>query len=113
MNPSPQASQPQSGPLQRFTGRRALVTGAAGGIGTAISQRLAAEGAIVAVVDLDLERSARAVEAIVASGGQAEAFACDINISSRAVFGSPGQAAYASAKAGISTLAATLGIELG
>lgn len=36
-----------------------------------------------------------------------------VNISSRAVFGSPGQAAYASAKAGISTLAATLAIELG
>jgi 3-oxoacyl-[acyl-carrier protein] reductase len=141
-----------------------------------------------AVVDLDIERSARTVESIVAHGGRAEAFECDVtdiaaitdlekqirerigpidvlvnnagglrepapllettadqwnwtlnvnltaafymckafvpqliersggaivSISSRAVFGNPGQAAYASAKAGISTLAATLAIELG
>lgn len=35
----------------RFSGRRALVTGAAGGIGQAIIQRLRAEGATVAAVD--------------------------------------------------------------
>jgi len=38
----------------RFSGKKALVTGAAGGIGKAIVVRLQAEGATVAAADLDL-----------------------------------------------------------
>jgi 2-hydroxycyclohexanecarboxyl-CoA dehydrogenase len=41
----------------RFEGRRALVTGGAGGIGAAVAGRLAAEGAEVVVADLDLGRA--------------------------------------------------------
>ncbi|WP_028923298.1 SDR family NAD(P)-dependent oxidoreductase [Pseudonocardia acaciae] len=37
----------------RFTGQRAVVTGAAGGIGAAVAARLAREGAHVLVVDID------------------------------------------------------------
>jgi NAD(P)-dependent dehydrogenase (short-subunit alcohol dehydrogenase family) len=39
--------------MNRFAGRRALVTGAAGGIGAAVVLRLVAEGARVAAIDRD------------------------------------------------------------
>ncbi len=40
--------------MSRFEGRRVLVTGASGGIGRAVVDRLCAEGAVVAGVDLVL-----------------------------------------------------------
>ena len=40
--------------MQRFEGKRALVTGAAGGIGQAIVERLKTEGAAVVVSDRDI-----------------------------------------------------------
>ncbi len=43
----------------RLEGRKALVTGAAGGIGAAIAARLAAEGAEVWVGDIDVEGASR------------------------------------------------------
>ena len=41
---------------ERFGGKVAVVTGAAGGIGEAYARALAAEGAAVVVADLDAER---------------------------------------------------------
>jgi rhamnulose-1-phosphate aldolase/alcohol dehydrogenase len=58
--------------------RIALVTGAASGIGKAIAQRLAAEGACVVVVDLDLTR-ARAAAAEIGSSDVAVGFAADVS----------------------------------
>ncbi len=55
----------------RFTGRVAIVTGAAQGIGRATAERLGREGASVVLVDRAIE-AARAVEAgIAAAGGDA------------------------------------------
>lgn len=58
--------------MSRFTGRRAVVTGGARGIGRAIAAHLAAEGATVGVLDLDLaaaEETARYVGSLAGSGG--------------------------------------------
>ncbi|MBF6191535.1 SDR family oxidoreductase [Nocardia implantans] len=57
--------------MARFTGRSAIVTGAAQGIGAAYAQALAAEGANVVVADKNAEGGAAVVEKIVADGGTA------------------------------------------
>ncbi|QYK42225.1 MAG: SDR family oxidoreductase [Paracoccaceae bacterium] len=58
--------------------RTALVLGAGGGLGGAIAATLAAEGAKVAVADLDGAAAARTVAAIAARGGQAIAMTWDL-----------------------------------
>src|SRR5690606_26307881 len=54
--PTPERIVPLPVRTARFTDRVALVTGAAGGIGAATAQRLAAEGAAVVLTDIDTER---------------------------------------------------------
>ncbi|MGR4066737.1 3-hydroxybutyrate dehydrogenase [Billgrantia sp. C5P2] len=62
----------------QLTDKRALITGAAGGIGRAIAERYAREGARVAVADLDLAAAEATVEKIRQDGGQALALAMDV-----------------------------------
>ena len=66
---------PQS---QRLDRQRALVTGATSGLGRAIAQRLAQEGAEVLVHGRDPDRGAETVSAIAASGGTARFVAADL-----------------------------------
>ncbi|TCJ89774.1 SDR family oxidoreductase [Nocardia alba] len=57
--------------MARFTGRTAIVTGAAQGIGAVYAAALAAEGANVVVADLNVERGEEVAKQIVADGGSA------------------------------------------
>jgi NAD(P)-dependent dehydrogenase (short-subunit alcohol dehydrogenase family) len=56
----------------------AIVTGAGRNIGEDTSTLLASEGATVAVVDLDKARGEKVAAEIVAAGGKAKAFVCDV-----------------------------------
>jgi 3-oxoacyl-[acyl-carrier protein] reductase len=62
-----------------LSGRNAVVTGGSRGIGRAIALALGEAGANVAVVSTRIENSAEVREAIVAAGGKAHAYACDVS----------------------------------
>ncbi|SFX25921.1 SDR family NAD(P)-dependent oxidoreductase [Marinospirillum alkaliphilum] len=58
--------------------KTAIVTGGGGGIGRAVSQRLAEEGCKVAVLDRDQAAAQKTVDIILKQGGVAAAYAADI-----------------------------------
>ena len=62
----------------RLAGKRALVTGGASGIGAATAERFAAEGATVAIADLDGPGTDRQVAAIRTRGGDAVGIVADV-----------------------------------
>ncbi len=62
----------------RFRDKSVIVTGAAGGIGSAIAARFAQEGAQVIVTDVNAEGAEAAAAAIRVAGGSARALAADI-----------------------------------
>lgn len=65
--------------MDTSTQRVAVVTGAARGIGAATARRLAADGAAVAVCDLDATSCAATVDAIEGAGGRAIALGMDVS----------------------------------
>ncbi|UNO41577.1 SDR family oxidoreductase [Streptomyces sp. MST-110588] len=78
--PGPQQQRRPSGTPDgaRFPGRTVLVSGAAGGIGAATADRLAAEGARVLLLDIDDERGEHTARRIRAAGGAASYQHCDV-----------------------------------
>jgi len=62
----------------RLNGKVALVTGAGGGLGTAISKRFAVEGASLVCADRDGARAEATASAIANAGGSARAFRADV-----------------------------------
>ncbi len=65
--------------MRGLKNRAVVVTGGANGIGAAIVRRLADEGCIVGIFDLDGAGAEKAAQAIVAHGGRAAAAQVDIS----------------------------------
>ena len=65
--------------MGRFDGRIALVTGAANGIGLAVAERLATEGAHVWLSDIDVAGLEKAAAGILAAGQRATASVTDVS----------------------------------
>jgi 3-hydroxybutyrate dehydrogenase len=68
----------EEGSMNKLAGKVAVITGAASGIGKSIAQTLAAEGATVAVADLQIAPADAVANEIVARGGQAIGVAMDV-----------------------------------
>ena len=64
--------------MRGLQGKTAIVTGAGGGIGTAIAKRLASEGTTIAVNDINENRATSTVNAIEADGGDAFEVIADV-----------------------------------
>jgi NAD(P)-dependent dehydrogenase (short-subunit alcohol dehydrogenase family) len=61
-----------------MSGRTAVITGGGSGIGAAIGRRLAADGAAVAVFDLNADAAKETAGVITSAGGRAGGFAVDV-----------------------------------
>ena len=70
---------PQLSGLLDLTGKVALVTGAGQGVGEAVAQMLAAQGAAVAVNDFFGDRAERVAATIGAGGGRAHGVQADVS----------------------------------
>ena len=64
--------------MQVIRGKKALVTGAAAGIGRAIALALAREGADLYLVDIDAEKLAAAAREVQSLGAKVATSLCDL-----------------------------------
>jgi 2-hydroxycyclohexanecarboxyl-CoA dehydrogenase len=64
--------------MRGLKGKAVIVTGSGSGIGKAIAGRLAAEGCVVGVFDLNADAAKATMSTISAAGGKAQAYAVDI-----------------------------------
>ncbi|KAG8184083.1 hypothetical protein JTE90_025393 [Oedothorax gibbosus] len=66
-------------PLKSVKGKVVLVTGAAGGLGRLVAQKLALLGAKVVLVDVDEVRNEETLQSIVQMQCKAHAYTCDVS----------------------------------
>jgi 3-hydroxybutyrate dehydrogenase len=93
----------------KLAGKSAIVTGAASGIGRAIAQAYAREGARVAVADLNVDAANATAADIRAAGGQAIGVAMDVTSEERV---DAGVAATVAAFGGVDILVSNAGIQI-
>jgi len=93
----------------KLEGKSAIVTGAASGIGRAIAQAYAREGARVAIADLNFDAANQTAVEISAAGGKAIGVAMDVT-SEEAV--NAGVAATVAAFGGVDILVSNAGIQI-
>src|SRR5262249_53766670 len=72
------AGREWEGRAMRFSGKVALITAAASGIGRATAEIMAREGAVVVAVDIDQARLDDTAAALRAAGGQAQGRLADV-----------------------------------
>ena len=72
-------ARPMTGMGKRLEGKAAFITGAASGIGRQSALRFAAEGALVAVVDVDADGASTVANEVVEAGGKAIALRADVS----------------------------------
>ncbi len=68
----------------RAAGKKAFITGGAGGLGSAMARKLAAEGAKVALADINLDGAKAVAAEIDAAWGPGTAFAFPLNVTDEA-----------------------------
>jgi NAD(P)-dependent dehydrogenase (short-subunit alcohol dehydrogenase family) len=69
----------------KLSGKTAIITGSRRGIGRAIAEALAKEGASVVINDIDLADCQKVVDGIVSQGGRALAIKCDVTVKAEVV----------------------------
>ena len=92
-----------------FSGKAAIVTGGAMGIGEAAARKLAALGAAVAIFDVDRSAGEKTAASIAMSGATCDFFPCDV---SRSAEVSQAVGAAARKYGGIDVLVSNAGIQL-
>ncbi len=71
--------------LERSAGKKAVVTGAASGLGRAFALNLARDGWAIGIIDVNVAEAEYTLELVEKAGGSGEVYACDVRDADRVV----------------------------